>query len=355
MALDLLNPTQTSVGQLCAQVLKEAGRVGIGQTALAEDITDTVARLQWMLQEWERKRWLVYHLVTLGVVSTGAQQYTVGPGGQINTAVVPAYSLDDLQIASGGTGYAPGDLITFSLSATDGQGGEVAVVQVETVGGSGEVEEISIATVGQYPAPLPVLFEQSTTTGVGTGATFNFPVWALAEGITRSSGGARPGKLEAAFLRQLQLGAPNQVDYPLRILQSMEDYSRIALKSLVSFPGAVFLDSQWPLATLYTYPVPQAGIYSINLVLREQLPSRFSSLDEVLNLPFEYYSAVLYNLALRCRPRYNITTYPGDMLPSLAKNSLNVVRGPNTQIAALTMPPELTRPAVYNIFSDQDY
>ena len=141
----------------------------------------------------------------------------------------------------------------------------------------------------------------------------------------------------------------------MEILQSQEDYNRIALKALQSFPGAVFLDSAWPLGNLFCYPVPQANIYSINISIREQLPSSFGTLATSINLPYEYYAAILYNLALRLKTVYQIPTFPGDPLLGLAKDSLNVLRGPNTQIARLHMPAQLVRPGIYNIFSDQDY
>lgn len=61
--------------------LKDAGIVGVGQTPLAEDINDAFTRLNWMLDQWAKSRWLVWHLVTKSVLSTGAQSYTVGPTG----------------------------------------------------------------------------------------------------------------------------------------------------------------------------------------------------------------------------------------------------------------------------------
>ena len=207
-----------------------------------------------MLQEWERKRWLVYQLNTYNVVSTGAQIYTFGPGGDLDTGV----------------------------------------------------------------------------------------------------GSVRPAKLESGFLRQLTQSQPNQIDYPMRIMQSMEDYNRIALKQLMSFPGAMFLDPGWPLGNLYCWPVPQANIYGVFATVMQQLPQSFANLAVAFSLPYEYYSAMLYNLAMRVRSRYGISTYPGDFLPGLAKNSLNVLRGANTTIAALNLP-DLGRPGLYNIFSDQNY
>lgn len=249
-----LVPTNTTVGDICLAALQEAGVVGFGQTALATQTTDAWARLQWMLQEWARKRWLVYHLETKLKTSTGAVSYTVGPGGDIDTGV----------------------------------------------------------------------------------------------------GSSRPDKIESAFLRQLTQSQPNQIDYPLELLQSMEDYNRIALKQLQSFPTAVFYDPAFPLGNLYTWPVPQASIYAVAITIKAQLPTVFSSLATVLSLPYEYYSALLYNLAWRLRARYQIPTFPGDTLPGLAKNSRNVLRGANTAIARLS-PGEVNRPGQYNIFNDRFY
>lgn len=351
-----LLPGNTTLGDLCTAALQECGRLGVGQVALAEDVNKAWSRCQWMLQEWERKRWLVYHLVTYSKVSTGQLSYTFGPNGEINTNSAAAWFLEAL-VPTGGTGFAVGDTIGLAGTPPLGAGTVNAQVTVLTVnGGVPATVGISSGLAGLYTGPLPNSFTQTTTSGAGVGATFAFPTWGLNPSrVSLPSGSVRPPKLESAFLRQIQNSQPNQVDYPLDILQSMEDYNRIALKSLSSFPGAVFLDSQWPLSTLFCYPVPQASIYSINVSVLEQLPTAFLTLATVVNLPYEYYSCILYNLALRLRITFSIPEFPGDLLPGAAKNSLNVVRGPNTQIARLHIPAQLVRPGIYNIFSDRNY
>jgi hypothetical protein len=251
----VLDPAATTVGDLCTAALRESGALGVGQTALADDLNDAWARLQWMLQQWERKRWLVFHLVDLPKVSTGALSYTVGPAGDFST------------------------------------------------------------------------------------------------GTTANS--VRPARLESAFVRQIQNAAPNQVDWPLTVLQSREDYNRIALKSLVSFPSYVWLDTDWPQGRLYVWPTPSSAIYEIHISVLAQLPPRLPLITTVFNLPYEYYSAILYNLALRLRPKYRLPTFPGDSLPGLAKDSLNVLRGANLQIAQLVTPRGLIGGGRYNILSDQ--
>lgn len=250
-----LNPAATTCGDICTDALRECGAVGVGQAPLAADISDAWARLQWMLQQWERKRWLVYHLVTLSKVSTGALAYTVGPGGDFDT-------------------------------------------------------------------------------GAGT---------------------VRPARLESAFLRQIQTAPPNQIDYPLELIQSREDYNRIALKSMVSFPGMIFLDTDWPLGNLFVWPVPNSSIYQIHITVMAQLPARFATLATAISLPYEYYYAMMTNLALRLRPKYRIPTFPGDPLPGAARDALNVLRGANVQIARLVMPAGLAGGSRYNIFSDRFY
>jgi hypothetical protein len=253
--MSIIDLSKTSCGDICTAAIKECGGIGVGQTPLAEDITDAQARLNWMLAQWARKRWMIYHLLDLSVTSTGAATYTIGPGGDIDTG----------------------------------------------------------------------------------------------------PGSVRPNRLENGnFLRQLTQSQPNQIDYPLELLESMEDFSRIALKRLVSFPQYIFLDPQWPIGVIHVYPVAQANIYAIHACVREQIQT-FTNLATLFEIPYEYYWAMVTNLALRLRGKYQIPSFPGDTLPAQAKDSLNVIKGGNTAIARLRTPRELVRNGIYNVFSDQFY
>ena len=251
------DPRRTTIRDLCVEALRECGWLGQGNAAAAEDIQAAQVRLGWMMQEWERERWLVYRLETVGKVSTGAHEYTIGPGGNFDTGGVNAN---------------------------------------------------------------------------------------------------RPEKLESAFLRMLNTQGDNPVDYPLEIISSAEDYAHITLKYLDSFPEAVWLDPTWPLGTVKCWPVPAANIYAVYLVFKVQFSSTIAGqpLNTVIDLPFEYFSALLYNLAMRLRSYYKITTFPGDELPTLAKHSREVLRDANTKIAEMAMPSELTGTGRYNIFSDRN-
>lgn len=248
-----VDPATFTMGDMVNLALRTSGWLGVGQTANAQDFQDGWAALTMLLNQWARQRWLIYHLVDLAKVSTGATSYTVGPGGDFNTGTISV----------------------------------------------------------------------------------------------------RPNRLEAAYLRQIATG--NNVDYPMGVLNSLEDYSKIRLKSLQSFPQYVFLDPNWPAGQVYFWPVPQSAIYEMHIVIRAQLPSVFANQAANLNVPYEYHNCILWNLALAIMTIKQIPLKPGSQLPILAKNALSILRQGNTAISRLGMPSDLTRSSQYNIFSDQGY
>jgi hypothetical protein len=235
----------TTVVEIINKSLKMAGVIGQGQTAAAEDINDCFDELNFMISQWNRKRWLIYHLKDVSVTSTGAQFYTVGTGQDFNTV--------------------------------------------------------------------------------------------------------RPEKIQAAYMRQLTNGAPNQVDYPMISIDSYEDYSRIALKQLTSFTWYFFYDSAFPVAKFYPYPITQANTFSLHIIVKDLL-TEFTSIAETINLPPEYRAALQWNLAARIRPMYQLPPEPS--IIALASDALNVLRTANTQISTLSMPRNLQGTgAGFNIYT----
>lgn len=241
----MADPTVTDILTLC---LQDAGVTGQGQSPQAEDAKNALTRLNYMIAEWRRSRWLVFQLKNYSVLSTGAQTYTVGPGGDMDT-------------------------VSFQ----------------------------------------------------------------------------RPDRLEYAYFRQVIPSVPNQTDYPLEILTSWEDYNRIGLKKLGTFPTCIFYDNGYPLGTIYPWPIPQADLYTIFITVKSELVGDLDFNDDLI-LPQEYYSAIHWNLTVRLRTAYDLPPKPADI--ALAKNALNVLRGGNAQIARLVMPGELLRPGIYNPYSD---
>jgi len=245
--------TVTTPADIIRLVLKDTGVLGVGQTATAEDTNDVFDTMNMMLGEWASKRWLLYHLLDLSVVSTGNMTYTIGPGGNIDTGSMQ-----------------------------------------------------------------------------------------------------RPDRMEdGCYFRQIvSASSPNQIDYPLQLLSSREDYSRIGLKQLTTIPQYLFYDPVYPLGVLYPWPVIQPSQYELHVLVKAQL-AQFANLADEINLPSQYYGALRYNLGCRVRPMYQLQ--PDPSLVALAEDALSTIRNMNAAVPRLRMPVGIGRGNKYNIFSDTTY
>lgn len=234
----------TTPADIIQLAFRNSGILSLGQTLYAEDMYNALGLCNMMLSQWQRKRWLAWHLVTTAKTSTGATSYTVGALGDFNIA--------------------------------------------------------------------------------------------------------RPDRIEAAFLRQLNVTPA--VDYPLQLIEAREDYNRITLKTLTSFPQYLFYDSDYPTGVVYPWPVPQSALYAVHITTKAVL-SQFTSLTQTLSLPEEFHAAILYNLAMRLRPAYKLPQ--DDTIARMAGEALNVIRGANAQIPRLQMPDALVTQGHYDIYSDR--
>lgn len=237
----------TTVTDFLNLALIDSGVLGQGQVAQAEDIQNAFVRANYMIAQWNRKRWLLYNLTDISVTTNGAMTYTIGPGMNFNTP--------------------------------------------------------------------------------------------------------RPDRLEdGCFLRQVASSGVQQIDYPLQLLSSREDYNRIRLKTMGTWPSIIFYDSNWPTGTVYAWPVPQANQYELHVLVKHQLTA-FATLIETINLPPEYEAALSYNLQVRLRVAYRMPADPA--MIALAKDSLNVIRNANVQVPTMKMPPTVIgAQRAYNVYSD---
>ena len=226
-------------------ILRDAGVNGVGQTPGAEDNNDVLDTLNMMLDEWTKKRFLVYHLTDVSVTVTSAQSYTIGSGGDFNTT--------------------------------------------------------------------------------------------------------RPDQIASAFYRDLSNPAM-PVDYVLKDIGSREDYNKIAVKTVGTWPMWYWYDAAFPLGIIYPWPVASGLTGELHLSLKQVL-SHFPDLTTDIALPPAYINALRWNGAVRVRPMYGLPQNP--QLEKLAVGSLASVRGPNLQIPLLNMPNGIPTPARrYNIYSD---
>jgi hypothetical protein len=172
---------------------------------------------------------------------------------------------------------------------------------------------------------------------LGSGQTFDVP---------------RTDQIDAAFARQVNPAAqPNQPDFPLRIIKSYEDYSRITLKQLHAGPAyALFYDSGYPVGKVYAWPL-MSNQYDLHIIIKGDLANVGNLTDDIV-FPPEYNEAIYYNSLQRARIAFQLPSDPD--VNRLAKTSLQTLRGANFQVANLKMPAAVQpiRGSGYNIWSD---
>lgn len=144
-----------------------------------------------------------------------------------------------------------------------------------------------------------------------------------------------PTELKAAFVRLLGTGV-TPVDKPLVILRAREDWARISVKSLSSFPVYIFMDTGYPLSTVYCWPIPNASVYAIHMDVLMELPA-FSNITEDVALPAVYESMLHANLAVRLTVNTGELQIPPAMVAH-AKYTKALVRRRNAQIQRAVMP-----------------
>lgn len=160
----------------------------------------------------------------------------------------------------------------------------------------------------------------------------------------------RPARIEAAYIRQLVPASPTPVDFPLYIIESYEEYSRLALKGLKASPSdSIFYDSGFPTGLLYPWPVP-SNQFELHVLTKAVLP-QFATVADNIVLPPEYADAIDWNLRARYRSAYRLPMDP--YVIGQAKAALATIKRANFQPDRLRMPYAVRSRGSYNILSDQ--
>ncbi|WP_406586398.1 hypothetical protein [Asaia lannensis] len=134
-------------------------------------------------------------------------------------------------------------------------------------------------------------------------------------------------------LQSPSTGGP--LDFPLKIISSYEEYAAIGLKGLRTWPNAVYYNPAYPLGELRFFPIPQSGVWELHIITRASLPAALTP-ESAIDLPTEYWDALMWNLAVRIAPSYGQDASP--VAQSMARSALTTLRSVNQQIPRVQMP-----------------
>lgn len=218
-----------------------------------------------------------------------------------------------------------GDLITFALRAAGINGvGQTPLAEDSNTG-----LQLLANLIAEWQRKRWLVYTLEGTAVTSTGAEF----------YSIGAGGdfdiPRPDKLEAAYARMIPTGPGLSIDYPLALILAREDFSRITLKTLTTFPSAVYYDSSFPTGILYFWPIPPSGQFELHVITKQSMPV-YTTLVQPLNLPPEYIPAALYNLAVELALNYGLDPRQGIVMR--ARATLQTLRTANVQPATLSMP-----------------
>lgn len=163
----------------------------------------------------------------------------------------------------------------------------------------------------------------SQTYTVGPGANFNISV--------------RPSEIRGAWIRQ-NASSANPIDLPMSILSSQE-WGDIRSKTVQSnIPRFVYMDGNWPTATVYVWPKPDGS--DTKLILSFDVPLTEPVLtSDTENLPPSYRQAIRFNLACLIAAEYGREASPTTQ--NYAYMSKNLIAQNNQQIDRLDFDSEI--------------
>lgn len=321
---------------IITMAMRRARVLGVGQSVSADDADTAFRELNVMMAQWAFERYLVYTLVDLAKICTGAQSYTVGPGGDYDTPLRPDV-IDAAFVRQFPTApiVISGPAVTVPLTASPMyyQAPEAGTI---TVTGSATLQFSDASGSSSWVAAT-----SPVTMDVDDGLLITYTGTPVVT-FTPSATTTRPAPVATA-----------SVDYPLTIYYSREDYNRVSVKGLSSFPFMLFYDPQFPLGNAYPYPYPDgSGLYELHLTVKQPI-EKFISLAETVMLPEIYEGALVSNMAVTLRRV--IAGLPTD--PSLnaeADYAKQLIRGTSTQLPRMSLPRALARKrGVYNIYADR--
>jgi len=108
-------------------------------------------------------------------------------------------------------------------------------------------------------------------------------------------------------------------------IKTYSEYTRIALKNIVSIPKFCYYKEGMPFNELWFFPIIPSS-YSVRVVGKSYLP-QYTNISESVIMPPEYVEALIYNLALHLAPMFGQN--PSEGLIMMANSGMKHIKHKN--------------------------
>lgn len=323
----------TTGRELCTDALKEAGILGVGQTALPEDINDAFTRLQRMLATWQKQRWLVPSLEKINFTGDANKTYyTIGLGGDIN--MKPPSDIKGGYVVQRNTGTTPVSL------------------QLQKIFSFEDYIRISVKELRS----LPTYFFYDNRYPLGR----LYP-WPIANSTYELNFLLQSRLIFATTISvgNIEIGGTLYTDGIYEDVELTGGFGTGAQADITVTDGAIAIVTIKAGGQGYVIGdilgVDPASVGGTGLGFEYKVDDVTSNLDSEIIMPEEYEEAIMYNLAVRVCSMYQVQALGSTV--ALAKAGLNNIRKNNTQVPALTMPvaPGVRTGKSFNLFNPDGY
>lgn len=276
------------------------------------------------LQLWERKYAVVFPQYQQGTFVLGSP----GPAGDhacLSTPLNSGFVQTSLTTGAAATDTTivvdtvTGQLNTVGSPATTITNGYHIGVQLD----SGELQW---TTVNGAPSGTTVTLTNALT---GAASAGNY-VYCYQTKLFR------PLRITDAFVRQVAGGS----DTPCRIM-SREEYNRFGDKTSLGTPVQLYYDPQVNSGTLYMYPT-FPDVQQLVFIQVERPIDDFATVSNDFDMPQEWAEALMWNLAWRLGPSYELSSTKMNQIKELALYTYEMIDGWDQEVASVYMQPSST-------------
>lgn len=317
--------------EICEAALKEAGILGVGQTALAEDINDSFKALTRMIAQWQKRRWIVPALTEITGLGNNQKSNTIGPGGYYD--VQRPVDVKGGYLVQQNTGSTPISLQLRKIFSYEDYI-RISVKELNSLGGYFFYD-------GNWPKGnifiWPVISEQYE-------AHFLIERQLAFTGVADGDITAGSGYTTGTYTDVPLIGSDTGEDALATIVIASGQVTDV----VITRPGRNYV-----LTNTLTADSDDIGGTGTGFVYT--VTELNADLDYEFELPEEYEEAIHYNLAVRLISQYQVSN-PSPQTGVLAKIALKTLKVANTQVPKLVMPPNLRgRRWGFNLYNPDGY